>query len=98
MKVILLVVCIAVVHVKLKGQALFQDASGQSTLFMGKSRFAYGQFNTSSNSVSLGYAGMKTVGYDFGTMRVTKGMDLKVSVNNGLGTVFSSSMFVPGFK
>jgi hypothetical protein len=79
---------------------VFQDASGETNLFLGSSPFGWIRVNTSSESVTLGYNRFRSDGYDFRNTKTSLlfGMDTKISVKDGTGSLFSNKKFQPGIS
>jgi hypothetical protein len=77
---------------------LFQDASGESNLFLGTSPYGWVRVNTASESVTLGYNRFRAVGFDFPRRKTNLlyGADVKISVKDGTGNLLKDKSFQPG--
>jgi hypothetical protein len=85
----------------LHAQQLFQDASGETKIFLGTERYGWLFYNTSDKSASIGYnqIGFKSTGYDWKSKEadLIVGGDLKINTKDGLGNVYSKGKVNTGF-
>jgi hypothetical protein len=79
---------------------LFQDAAGETNLFLGSAPYGWIRVNTSSESVSVGYNRFRSVGYDFQDIKTSwlYGLDTKITVKDGTGNLLSKKQFQPGIS
>jgi hypothetical protein len=81
-------------------QTLFEDAKGETNMFIGQAPFGWARFNTSDNSASIGYNRVRLVGFDRSAVQTSSfyGGDIKVKVKDGLGKVVNDKKLTPGFS
>lgn len=82
-------------------QTLFEDAKGESSMFLSRADWFWARVNTGDASVTLGANRFRHVGFDghnslLQSYRYFYGADLKVSVDNGTGSLLSGGQFSPG--
>src|SRR5688500_3738678 len=96
----LITALIALLSISAKSQRLFQDAAGESNIFLSKSPFGFVFFNTSDKSASLGYNYTRRAGYDFEKWKASYiyGGDIKVGVKEGLGSIIAKGDIKPGIS
>lgn len=77
-------------------QQIFEDASGESSLYIADSNFGYVRLNTSSSSATLGYNNFTTNGYNlFDALYWVYGGDVSVSVKDKVGQLFKDDKVQP---
>jgi hypothetical protein len=86
---------------KLKGQNLFQDASGESNMYIAQQDpFGWIRFNSSDQSVALGYNHVRSAGHDFTTFNSEwsffGGGDFKVNSKNGIANILKNDALSTG--
>jgi len=81
-------------------QTLFEDAKGETNMFIGQAPFGWARFNTSDNSASIGYNRVRLAGFDNPGKQTSAffGGDLKVKVKDGLGKIVNDKKLTPGFS
>nr|WP_298926547.1 hypothetical protein [uncultured Allomuricauda sp.] len=87
-----------------QSQTLFEDQSGESSYYFNDGPKGWIKFNSSSSSVSLGYNRKRGAGFDKTINRPNYsynynyivGLNTTVTVEEGIGTVFSEQDISPG--
>lgn len=77
------------------GQQIFEDASGESSLYLTDNNYAWFRLNTSSSSATLGFNYLQQNGFTLGKFYGIGGLDLSASVKNKLGVIFKDSKVSP---
>lgn len=100
MRKLIVLALFSIASTQLKAQNLFQDASGQSNIFIVKDPFGWIRFNSSDQSVSLGYNHLRSAGYDFKLNNANwtffEGGDLKVNSKSGIANIFKGDQLNAG--
>jgi hypothetical protein len=87
------------------GQALFEDASGETSLYLAQKQWIRAYVNTGDKSATIGFNTYDFIKTDSATIGGRKhfiyrsflsGISVKAKVSDGLGTIFSGSKFNSG--
>lgn len=101
MKYIILLTLFVCSYLEIFSQAILEDASGESTLYVNGSNYTWVRLNTSSASATLGFNlfGLTDHGYDIDWCKLKLnpmvGFDANASVKGGIGKVTENGLLSP---
>lgn len=80
------------------GQQIFQDGSGESTLYLGDWNYSWARFNSSADKVSIGINRLRRSGSDLEEASFLGGVELAVKAKDGKADFFSKKAFNSGIE
>jgi hypothetical protein len=94
-KTIIFCIIAVLIYSTASAQTIFEDAKGESSIFLSNSPWAGLRINTSDESATLGFNKVKKTGYDvrttglLGNFRWLYGTEIKISSDDGIGSIVS---------